>query len=163
MTISRRTWFRLHQAFGVSAAAVLLIVALTGAALVFRGCTKPGPPPQAPVVERPLALEVLMARAVAAGPGDPVTDITLPGEADRPYEFWLDDDAETVVYLAGDGTVLGTRTSAGGLMRLLFRLHTGEIAGLPGEALSLLGGVAVVVLTASGLLMIVSRRRARRS
>jgi uncharacterized iron-regulated membrane protein len=163
MTITRRSWFKLHQAIGVSAAAILLVVALTGAALVFRGCTKPGPPPAAPVVERPLALEQLMARAVAAGPGDPVTDITLPGAPDRPYEFWLDDDAETVVYLAGDGAVLGARTTAGGVMRLLFRLHTGEIAGLPGEALSLLGGLAVVILTTSGLSMIVSRRRARRS
>lgn len=160
--ITRRRLFKLHQAVGVGAAIFLLIVALTGAVLVFRGYFKPGPPPAAPAVERPLALEQLMARAVAAGPGDPVTDITLPGAPDRPYEFWLDDDAETVVFLAGDGTVLGSRTNEGGVMRTLFRLHTGEIAGTPGEVLNFLGGVSVVALVASGLWMIVSRRRARR-
>jgi len=160
--ITRKTLFKVHQAVGVGAAIFLLIVALTGAVLVFRGYFKPGPPPAAPVVERPLALEQLMARAVAAGPGDPVTDITLPAAQGRPYEFWLDDDAETVVFLAGDGTVLGTRTNEGGVMRTLFRLHTGEIAGTPGEVLSFLGGVSVVALVSSGLWMIVSRRRARR-
>ncbi len=160
--ITRRGLFKVHQAIGVAAAVFVVIVALTGALLVFRGSFKPGPPPAAPVVERPLALEELMARAVAAGPGDPVTDIALPGAPDRPYEFWLDDDAETVVFLAGDGTLLGTRSTAGGVMRTVFRLHTGEIVGLPGEALSFLGGVSLVVLVISGLWMIGSRRRARR-
>ena len=161
--ITRRGLFKLHQAVGLAAALFLLIVALTGVALVFRGSFKPGPPPAAPVVERPLALELLMARAVAAGPGDPVTDITLPDAPDRPYEFWLDDDAETVVFLAGDGALLGSRTTRGGVMQTLFRLHTGEIAGMPGEALSFLGGVSVVALVISGLWMIAARRRARRT
>ncbi len=160
--ISRKTYFKLHQAVGIGAAAFLLLAALTGTLLVLRGYLGPGPAPTAPVVERPLALEVLMQRAVAAGPGDPVTDIGLPGAPDRPYQFFLDDDDETVVYLAGDGTVLEARKTAQGLTRTLFRLHTGEIAGTPGEALSFLGGVAVVALVISGLMMIVSRRRARR-
>lgn len=161
--ITRRGLFKLHNAVGLAAAIFLLIVALTGALLVFRGYFKAGPPPKAPVVEQPLGLEALIARAVAAGPGDPVTDIGLPSEPDRPYEFWLDDDKETVVFLAGDGTVLGTRTNEPGLMRTVFRLHTGEIAGTPGEVLSFLGGVAIVALVISGLWMVVSRRRARRT
>ena len=160
---ARRKLFRVHQAVGVAAAAFLLLAALTGALLVFRGYFKPGPPPSAPVVARPLALEQLMAVAVAAGPGDPVTDITLPGAPDRPYEFFLDDDAETVVYLAGDGAVLGSRATAGGFTQFVFRLHTGEVAGTPGEALSFLGGASLVALVISGLSMIVSRRRARRT
>lgn len=159
---ARRTFFKLHQAVGVAAAAFLLLSALTGTVLVLRDCFKEGPPPAAPVVERPLALEALVARAVAAGPGDPVTDIALPGEPDRPYQFFLDDDDETIVYLAGDGALLGTRKTAQGFTRTLFRLHTGEIAGLPGEALTFLGGLSLLVLVVSGLMMIVSRRRARR-
>jgi uncharacterized iron-regulated membrane protein len=114
------------------------------------------------VVEQPLALEALMERAVAAGPGDPVTDIGLPSAPDRPYLFYLDDDDETVVYLAGDGTVLAARKTAGGFTRTVFLLHTGEIAGKPGEILNFLGGAAMTVLVISGLMMIVSRRRARR-
>ena len=160
--IGRKTYFKLHRAIGVGAAAVLLLAAVTGMLLVFRGYFKGPPPPQAPVVERPLALAALMEIATAAGPGDPVTDIGLPAKPDRPYQFFLDDDDETVVYLAGDGTVLEARKTAGGFTRTLFLLHTGEIAGKPGEVLNLLGGAAMTVLVISGLMMIVSRRRARR-
>ena len=56
-----------------------------------------------------------------------------------------------------------SRTTRGGVMQTLFRLHTGEIAGTPGEALSFLGGVSVVALVISGLWMIAARRRARRT
>lgn len=161
--IGRKRLFRLHQAVGVAAAAVLVLTALTGALLVLRGYLGHGPPPAAPATERPLGLEALLARAAAVGPDEPVTDIALPNGPTRPYEFFFDDDAETVVYLAGDGSLVGTRATAGGLTRWLFRLHTGEIAGAPGEALVFTAGAALLALTASGLLMIAARRRARRS
>ena len=155
----RRQIFKVHQAFGIAAAAVLLLTALTGAVLVFRDSFKPGPPPRARVVEAPLTLEALMARAVAAGPGDPVTDITLPGEDGDPYEFWLDDDAETVVFLAGDGAVLGSRTTAGGFTQLLFKLHTGAVLGTPGELVVFVGGVSLAALGITGVWMVAARRR----
>jgi uncharacterized iron-regulated membrane protein len=155
----RRSLFKLHQTVGVAAAAVLLLTSVTGAVLVFRDSFKHGPPPRAPVIETPLALEALMARAVAAGPGDPVTDITLPGDDGDPYEFWLDDDAETVVFLAGDGTVLGSRTTAGGVTQWLFRLHTGAIAGTPGELLVFVGGLSLAALGVTGVWMVAARRR----
>lgn len=155
----RRSLFKLHQTIGVAAVAMLLLASLTGAVLVFRASFKPGPPPRAPAVETPLALEELMARARAAGPGDPVTDITLPGDAGDPYEFWLDDDDDTVVYLAGDGTVLGSRTTKGGFTQFMFRLHTGSIAGTPGELLVFAGGVSLAVLGVTGVWMVAARRR----
>ena len=161
--IGRKTYFKLHQTIGVGIAVLLLLSALTGMLLVFRGSFGKQPPPRAPVVETPLALEVLIARAVAAGPGDPVTDIGLPMAPDQPYLFYLDDDDETIVYLAGDGAVLAVHTTAQGFTRTLFRLHTGEIAGTPGEALNFVAGTGLVVLVVSGLMMIVSRRRARRA
>jgi uncharacterized iron-regulated membrane protein len=159
--IARRSLFKVHQAVGIAAVVVLLLSALTGAVLVFRESFKPGPPPRAPVVARPLALETLMARAVAAGPGDPVTDITLPAADDDPYQFWLDDDAETVVFLAGDGALLGTRTTAGGFTQWVFKLHTGAIAGTPGELLVFAGGLALAALGVTGVWMVAARRRAR--
>jgi uncharacterized iron-regulated membrane protein len=158
---ARRSLFKLHQTLGLAAVLVLLVTALTGGILTFRGYFKAGPPPRAPAVETPLALEALIARAVAAGPGDPVTDITLPAEADDPYEFWLDDDAETVVFLAGDGTVLGSRTTAGGWIQWIFRLHTGAVAGKPGEIVVLLGGVSLAALGVTGVWMFAARRRRR--
>jgi hypothetical protein len=75
--------------------------------------------------------------------------------------FYFDDDAETVVYLTSDGALIDKRVTANGLTRWLFRLHTGEIAGTPGETVVFGSAVALLVLTASGLMMSFVRRRAR--
>jgi uncharacterized iron-regulated membrane protein len=158
----RRGLFKVHQAVGLAGAALLAVSAVTGTLLVFRGALGAGPPPRAPEVARPLPLEALIERAVAAGPGDPVTDITLPLAAGEPYQLFLDDDDETVVYLAGDGAVLGTRATAHGLTRALFRLHTGEVIGTPGEALVVVGGASITALLVTGLAMWAARRRPRR-
>jgi uncharacterized iron-regulated membrane protein len=157
----RRRLFQVHQAVGLAAALVLLLTAVTGGILTFREYFKAGPPPRAPAVERPLQLEALIARAVAAGPGEPVTDITLPSEADDPYQFWLDDDAETVVYLAGDGAVLGSRTTRGTWMQWLFKLHTGAIGGTFGELVVFAGAVSLAGLGVTGVWMFAARRRRR--
>ncbi len=154
----RRQLFRAHQAVGVVAGLVLVLSAVTGMLLVFREALGPGPPPQAPVVAQPLSLEALIATAQAAGPGDAVTDIGLPSAPDRPYVFYLDDDDETEVYLAGDGQVLGQRPTVG-LTRTLFRLHTGEIFGSPGKVVNVAAGTALVVLVVTGGWMIAARRR----
>lgn len=158
---ARRRLFQVHQTVGLAAALVLLVTALTGGVLTFRESFKAGPPPRAPRVEAPLTLEALIARAEAAGPGDPVTDITLPSAPEDPYQLWLDDDAETVVYLAGDGAVLGTRATAGTWTQWLFKLHTGAIAGTPGELVVFVGGLSLAGLGVTGVWMFAARRRRR--
>ncbi len=158
---ARRRLFRLHQSVGVALAAILVVIAATGAALVFRGCAREAAP-AAPEVASPLGLEALLARAQAAAGGEVVTDIGLPASPGEAWVFYLDDDAETILYLAGDGALLERRASAGGWTQLLFRLHTGELIGWPGQALALLAGVGSLALVASGAGMIVSRVRARR-
>lgn len=156
----RRRLFKLHQSVGVALVAVFAVIGLTGSVLVFRGCMK-DPPPDAPVVERPLGLEALVARAQIEAGDEVITDIAIPQDPAAPWVFWLDDDDETVLYLAGDGALIERRKTAGGLTQLLFRLHTGEIVGLPGQAAALAGGLGMLALVATGLGMIVSRRRSR--
>lgn len=156
----RRRLFRLHQAVGVAIAGVMVVIAATGSLLVFRGCAKV-PPPRAPAVERPLGLEALLARAQAEAGAAPITDIGLPEAEGDPHVFYVDDEAETVLYLAGDGALIERRATAGGLMRALFKLHTGEIVGPPGQGLALATGLGTLALVVTGLGMIVSRRRAR--
>ncbi|MCA9655640.1 MAG: PepSY domain-containing protein [Myxococcales bacterium] len=157
----RRSWFRLHQWTGLGVALLLLLSAATGLVLLFRDQLSP-PRPSAPEVVRPLPLEQLVDRAVAVGDGSPATDIGLPQAPDQPYTVWLDDDAETEVYLAGDGRVLGTRQGVAGLTRLLFRLHTGELLGPAGTLLMLLAGLGLLILVGSGLSMLWARTVARR-
>lgn len=157
----RRRLFKLHRLIGIGAAAVLVVTALSGALLVLRESLRPAPPPCVVATGEPLGLEALMARAAAIGPDELITDITLPGESGGPHVFYFDDDAETVVYMASDGVLIEKRETANGLTRWLFRLHTGEIAGSPGEMVVFASAVALLVLTASGLMMAISRRRAR--
>lgn len=157
----RRRLFKLHRLVGIGAAAVLVVTALSGALLVLRESLRPAPPPCVVATGEPLGLEALMARAASFGPDELITDITLPGESGGPHIFYFDDDAETVVYLASDGVLIEKRETANGLTRWLFRLHTGEIAGSPGETVVFASAVALLVLTASGLMMAISRRRAR--
>lgn len=156
----RRSLFKWHQAVGATLSAVFAVIALTGAILVFRGCMKT-PAPSAPVVEQPLPLMELLARAQREAGDEAITDIALATEPDDPWVFWVDDDAETVLYFAGDGALIERRRTAGGLTRLLFKLHTGEIIGLPGQAIALAAGLGMLGLVATGLGMIVSRRRPR--
>ena len=99
----------------------------------------------------------LQRRRPATAP--PATDIELPQADHAPYVVWLDDDAETEVYLQGDGTVLATRSGASGLTRWLFRLHTGDIFGASGVWISLLFATFLCTLITSGLAMVWSRRR----
>ena len=160
MTLRRRL-FKMHRVVGIAAATVLVVTALSGALLVLRESLRPAPPPCVVATGEPLGLEALMARAAAVGPDELITDITLPGEAGGPYVFFFDDDAETVVYLASDGALIDKRVTANGFTRWLFRLHTGEIAGTPGETVVFGSAVALLVLTASGLMMAIARRRAR--
>jgi uncharacterized iron-regulated membrane protein len=159
--MTRRAWFRLHQWVGLASAALVVLSAVTGLALLFRAELTP-PRPQAPACSERLTLEQLVARAEAVGDGSPATDIGLPqGERD-PYTVWLDDDAETEVYLAADGRVLGTRAGAQGLTRLLFRLHTGQLLGAAGTVLMLVVGAGLLALVISGFSMLWARTLARR-
>lgn len=161
MPIRRKTLFKLHNAVGLSVLVVVLISALTGAVLTFRAQLA-YEPPRAPVVAEQLSLEQLIARAEAAGDGSPATDVQLAREPEQPYLVWLDDDAETEVYLDGAGNVLAIREGRSGLLRWLFRLHTGQLLGVFGQALMLAAALGLCLLAWSGLGMWRSRRRSKR-
>ncbi|KIG18829.1 hypothetical protein DB30_07165 [Enhygromyxa salina] len=160
MAIARKSLFKLHNGVGLGVFAVVLISALTGAVLSFRGPLKQ-PPPSAPVVAEHLPLEQIIARAQAAGDGSPATDVQLALEPEDPYLVWLDDDAETEVFLDGAGNVLETREGRGRLTRVLFQIHTGELLGLFGQAVMVCAALGLCLLAWSGVFMWWSRRRAK--
>jgi len=110
-------------------------------------------------VEAHLRLDALVAKAVAAGDGSPATDVGLPLTPKAPYVVYLDDDAETIVYLDGNGNIVETRESAGGFTRILFQLHTGEMLGTTGQVIAVVTGLGLCSLVVSGLAMLLSRRR----
>ncbi|NVB42341.1 PepSY domain-containing protein [Pseudenhygromyxa sp. WMMC2535] len=159
--VARKTYFKLHNALGLALAVIVVVSASTGAVLTFR--SQLGfEAPRAPEVETHLPLETILERAVAAGDGSPATDVGLPLEPTDPYHVWLDDDAETEVWLDGAGEVLATRAGGEGLTRTLFLLHTGELLGVVGQGVMLLAALGLMGLAWSGVGMWWSRRRKKR-
>lgn len=136
--------------------------ASTGILLTFRDQLRE-PQPAAPIVAEHLPLEQIIARAEAVGDGSPATDVQLALEPEQAYLVWLDDDAETEVFLDGAGNVLGTREGRSGLTRVLFRIHTGELLGWFGQGLMLAAALGLCLLGWSGVSMWWSRRRPRSS
>lgn len=156
--VSRRTWFRLHQAIGLAAAIFVVLVSSTGAILTYRHLLKDAAP-TAPAIASAVPLQTIVARAEAAGDGSPATDIELSQEPTQPYRVWLDDDAETEVYLDRAGRVLEVRRGAEGMGRFLFQLHTLEILGPGARPLAAIFGTTLLALVLSGVAMWWSRRR----
>ena len=152
----RRALFKLHSWLGGAASLVLVVVAVTGVLLGFRAALREPPVVVEPLSEGQQAADIALVveRAVASGDGARATDVTIPQRPDAPWVVWLDDDAETRVYLDHAGRVVASRAEAGAenrtWMRWFFLLHTGELFG-----------VAVVVLTVTGLAMLLSRRKKR--
>jgi uncharacterized iron-regulated membrane protein len=140
---------------------LVLSSALTGTLLTFRERLKT-PPPTAPIVAEHLPLEQIVAKAEALGDGSPATDIQLALEPEQAYLVWLDDDAETEVYLDGAGNVLETREGRRGFTRILFRIHSGELLGWFGQALMVAAAMGLCLLAWSGFSMWWSRRRPSR-
>lgn len=157
--VSRKSLFVLHNKLGLAALVLVLASATTGALLTFRSQFHE-PPPPAPVVAEHLPLEQLIAKAEAAGDGSPATDIQLALEPEQAYLVWLDDDAETQVFLDGAGNVLDTRPGVG-VMQWLFRVHTGEMFGVVGQGLMFATALGLCVLAATGFGMWWSRWRAK--
>lgn len=133
------------------------IIAASGVVLCFRASLRAADPVATPVDEAP-SIDALIARATAIG-GAPVTDVTLPSSPTEPYRLWVDDDDETLIFLDGRGELLGRRASNRGLTQWFFKIHTGELLGGPGVAISVFTGLALVWLVVSGLMM--ARLRAR--
>ncbi len=161
MVLTRRAYWLLHRRIGLVAALFVLIVSLSGVALLFRAQLRE-PLPTAPSVAAPHSLDRIAERAVTFG-GAPATDITMPGAAGEPYQVWLDDEDETLVFLDGRGRVLGSRASRRGLTRIIFDLHTGALLGGLGTLLSGILGLSLIILALSGVVMASGRWRRRRS
>lgn len=155
----RRKLFKLHNAVGIAACLFLSLIAVTGILLTFRGNFR-RPKPTVTPVERALGIEEIVAIATEEV-GAPATDVEIPSKKDAPFVVWLDDEESTIVFMDGTGAIVERRSGKGGWLRVVFKLHTGELIGLPGQALSVFAGLALLLLSLSGAGMVLSRRKRR--
>jgi uncharacterized iron-regulated membrane protein len=153
----RRLWLVLHRYVGLTIAAALLLVTLSGAVLVFEDDLDRALTPQLSFVAvggTALPVGTLVARARAAAPSMQLGAVSFPERPDHSLQISARTPTEpSTIYLDPyTGAVLGMRSASAreaGLARRIHVLHTRLFAGEIGEWI-------VGVITALTLFMAVT-------
>jgi uncharacterized iron-regulated membrane protein len=156
----RRTLLAVHQWVGLSAGLFLIVIAISGSALVFENeidralnpatsFVTPGP--------RPLPIETLLARVASAYPDDPAVGVRIADRPNQAYEFSLRSRRSAMVN-PYTGAILGVRDREKSFARWLHLLHTRLAAGQIGEAMVGWFSVAMLGLAVTGLVLWWPRR-----
>lgn len=151
----RRVCSTVHLWVGLALSAALVVVSLTGSALVFRHeidrALNPALLRAAPGSEHaPLANVV--AAVEAAAPESAPRLIRLARAPDAVHEVWLADGRHVYVDPT-TATVLGARGDREGAMNTLFALHAELLSGETGEQVVGVVGMLTVLLAATGLVL----------
>jgi uncharacterized iron-regulated membrane protein len=155
---ARRAFLLAHQWVGLAAAGFLVVIAVSGSALVFENEIDRALNPALSYVPnpdgslRPRPLEELVARVNAERPYDPVGGVRIAERPDQAYEFSSRVRRSTFVD-PYDGRVLGSRNRETSLARRLHLLHTRLVAGDIGEQMVGWFSVAMLGLATSGLVL----------
>lgn len=150
----RPTLIVFHRWLALAASVFILVVALSGSALVFEGAIDRGLNPAlwkvAPGAQ-PLSLDTLAAHALAAVPKGPLSSFAPTGIANRAYTAQA---ASTQIFIDPyTGRVLGTRDQKDfnrTLPRRLHVLHTSLLADTVGKEIVGMVTIAALVLVITG-------------
>jgi uncharacterized iron-regulated membrane protein len=144
-----------HRWVALITSIVILVVALTGSALVFEGAIDRGLNPQLWRVtpgSAPLSFDTLVARAHVAAPAAPITGLTIAPQPDRAY---VAQSAGVQTFVDPyTGRVLGTRTVAEfntSLPRRLHVLHASLMVRGYGSSVVAIVTLAALLLTLTGI------------
>ena len=151
----RRWLLTLHQWVGLAAGLFLIVISVSGSALVFESDIDRALNRSTSFVTpgaQPLPIETLVARVQASRPGDQVTGVGIADQPDRVYSFSLR-SRQTAMVDPYTGRVLGLRDMQQGFARWLHLLHTRFVAGEIGE--KMVGGfsIAMLGLSTTGLVL----------
>ncbi len=182
---SYRAVLDLHRVPGAVLAAVLLLGALTGIAMAWRGPvlaalgtvlpTAPSPAPTVPPGDGPvMGLDAVVALVRQDAGGLPVRNLRLLGPGGTLVHVYLEDggagppgaarqawaDARTGAILARAG---GPGTPAGdALLEWMLPVHSGVVAGTAGRLLVAVAGLGLAMLSITGLWVWTRKRGFRR-
>ncbi len=142
----RRLCSTVHLWVGLTLGALLVVLSVTGSALVFRHevdrALNPALLRVEPEGER-APLGAVLGAVRGAVPESPPHLLRLPRDAEAPHEVWLADDRHVYVD-PYRGTVLGVRGDREGVMNALFALHAEFLGGEAGGRV--VGGVGLLTL-----------------
>lgn len=145
----------LHRVLGLAAGFFLVVIGLSGSALVFRAEIDRALDPHL-LVATPAPtrapLQPALDEVARRHPGEPVTRVRVPQRADGTYELWLGAAPSRYVYVdPGSGAVLGERRPTEFLTGWLFLLHSHLLAGEAGHLVAGVAALALVALSISGI------------
>lgn len=181
-----RVWFDAHRVVGACALALILMTALTGAALALfdkvtepalialtgKGARQPAPKSQSGGGQR-APLDPMLSQAAAMFPDGRITRIALPAKADGAVGVRMRLQGEAhqfgrtfVWFDQYDGRLLRidnalTAHRAVQIQSWLFPLHTGVYGGVVTQWLQVLVGLSLSLLTVSGTWLWMKRSVAR--
>jgi uncharacterized iron-regulated membrane protein len=183
----RRATYDLHRATGFYAAAALLLIALSGTALVFpeffsgllarvtgTALQNQKPKVATPPARQPLSLDMLVTASEKALPGGQLTRISLPASPTTPLVVRKKFPAEThpngmnfVILDPYRGQALRVERSETApvgqqIMNARYPTHIGVWGGLPMRILYALAGLTPGILYVTGCLMWWHRTRAKK-
>ena len=142
----RRPLLAVHQWVGLAAGLFLVVIAISGSALVFENEIDRALNPSTSFVTpgaQPLPIETLAARVQAARPGDQIGGVRIADKPDQAYEFSLRSRQAAMVD-PYTGAILGLREREKSFARWVHLLHTRFVAGDIGE--KMVGGFSVAML-----------------
>ncbi len=146
---------QLHLWLGLPSAAVFLVVALTGAILIYEKDLDRALHPELWRVDAAApaqSLDVLLPHAQAAAPGHVLKEIRLSAGPAQPVEFRFEKGPH-VRLDPGTGALLGTRARGDSFFGLVERIHTHLVLGEVGKWIVAGSSVILVALLATGLVL----------
>lgn len=157
MTLLRTVCSKVHLWVGLALSVVLVVVSLTGSALVFRHEIDRLLNPALLRVEpgggaKRVTLGAVVASAREAVPESEPRLVRLPRTPEAPAEVYLADDRHVFVN-PYRGNVLGVRGDGEGAMNTLFALHAKLLSGETGERVAGVVGLLALLLAATGLVL----------
>ncbi len=161
MSTLRRVSSWIHLYGGLVLGGLLIVISVSGSALVFKDTLDRWLRPDLLRVE-PAAERVSLNEAVdavqTAHPDAQLRLIEMPFDAAAPLTVWLAEDNTHVYVDPYRGTVLGTRAHDAGIMNTISHLHIELLAGNTGFLIVGITGLLLVVLTITGLVLWWPRR-----
>jgi uncharacterized iron-regulated membrane protein len=153
----RRFLFQVHLYAGLTVGALLAVMGLTGAALVFGEELDRQLQPEVSVVvpgDGWVPVSRVLESVTASQGGASPRFLRMPQRPDAPLVAWMDAHGSRRVYVDPySGAVLGVRAVGDSLVATLRELHVSLLSGETGEAVVGASGCVLIVLGLSGLVL----------
>jgi uncharacterized iron-regulated membrane protein len=148
----------LHRVVGAASLGVGVVIGLTGALLALASALALADAPRPAPRDGLAALDVLVGRVQVAVPGARV--VTMVAEPDRTVrvDVRMASGSGASVHMDRDtGEIVAPRASAPGGLELIRRFHAGDFAGALSRTIYVVAGLALPLLSITGLLIAAGR------